>query len=83
MLEYGAFEAKTHFSELLRKVEQGEQITITLRGKPVAVLCSVDQYQYQDRTDREAFERLRQLRKEAPVRATLEELQQWKQEGRA
>ena len=81
MREYGAFEAKTHFSELLRMVEQGEQITITLRGKPVAVLCRVDQYH--DLSDRAAFERLRQLRKEAPIRATLEELQQWKQEGRA
>ena len=41
MTEYGAGEAKTHFSELLDKVEQGESITITRRGKPVAVLCGV------------------------------------------
>ena len=34
--EIGAFEAKTKLSELLRKVEQGERFTITLRGRPMA-----------------------------------------------
>ena len=34
----GAFEAKTKFSELLRKVEQGERFTITHRGRIVAEL---------------------------------------------
>ena len=34
--EIGAFEAKTKFSELLRKVEQGERFTVTRRGKVVA-----------------------------------------------
>jgi len=30
--EIGAFEAKTKLSEVLRKVEQGERFTITVRG---------------------------------------------------
>lgn len=34
----GAFEAKTHFSELLARAEQGEEILITRRGQPVARL---------------------------------------------
>ena len=34
----GAFAAKTHLPELLRRVEQGESITITKHGKPVARL---------------------------------------------
>ncbi|MGB5240271.1 MAG: type II toxin-antitoxin system prevent-host-death family antitoxin [Prochlorococcaceae cyanobacterium] len=34
----GAFEAKTHLSHLLREVEQGERVTITVRGKAVADL---------------------------------------------
>ena len=37
--EIGSFEAKTKFSELLRKVEQGETFTITLRGRVVAELA--------------------------------------------
>jgi prevent-host-death family protein len=32
----GAFEAKTHFSQLLERVERGEEIVITRRGKAVA-----------------------------------------------
>jgi len=41
MREIGAFEAKTHLSELLAAVERGETITITRRGKPVAQLAPV------------------------------------------
>lgn len=37
----GAYEAKTHFSELLEKVEAGEEITITRHGSPVAKLVPV------------------------------------------
>jgi prevent-host-death family protein len=35
----GAFEAKTHFNELLKRVSKGETIRITLRGIPVAKLA--------------------------------------------
>ena len=41
MREVGAFEAKTHLSELLAAVEAGETVTITRRGKPVAQLSPV------------------------------------------
>jgi prevent-host-death family protein len=34
----GAFEAKTHFSQLLDKVAHGEEIIITRHGEPVAKL---------------------------------------------
>ena len=36
--EVGAFDAKTRLSELLRKVDQGERFTITVRGRAVAQL---------------------------------------------
>jgi prevent-host-death family protein len=35
----GAFEAKTHLAQLLDRVERGEEILITRRGKPVALLA--------------------------------------------
>jgi prevent-host-death family protein len=38
MTRIGAFEAKTHFAQLLQRVERGEEITITRRGKVVARL---------------------------------------------
>lgn len=37
----GAFEAKTKFSELLERVNQGEEITITRHEKPVARLVPI------------------------------------------
>jgi len=38
MITVGSFEAKTKLAELLDKVEDGETVTITRRGKPVARL---------------------------------------------
>ena len=37
----GAYEAKTHFSELLERVAAGEQVTITRHGLPVARLVPI------------------------------------------
>jgi prevent-host-death family protein len=38
----GAYEAKTHLPKLLERVAQGERITITKHGVPVAVLAPYD-----------------------------------------
>jgi prevent-host-death family protein len=38
MSEVGVHEAKTHFSELLRRVATGEKVVITRGGVPVAEL---------------------------------------------
>jgi prevent-host-death family protein len=38
MYEIGAFEAKNKLSALLERVERGEEILITRRGKPIARL---------------------------------------------
>jgi len=40
MITVGSFEAKTKLAELLDKVEGGEVVTITRRGKAVARLVS-------------------------------------------
>lgn len=37
----GAYEAKTHFSELLERVEAGEEVTITRHGTPVARMVPI------------------------------------------
>ena len=42
MRTVGTFEAKTHLSALLERVERGEEITITRHGKAVARLVPVD-----------------------------------------
>jgi len=41
MIEVGAYEAKTHLSELLDRVSKGERIVITKHGTPVAVLAPI------------------------------------------
>lgn len=61
MREVGAFEAKTHLSELLAAVERGESILITRRGAPVARLVPVEA-----RTPRDAV-----LRQMAELRSRL------------
>jgi prevent-host-death family protein len=39
----GVFEAKTRLSELLERVERGEEVVITRRGLPVARLAPLAQ----------------------------------------
>jgi prevent-host-death family protein len=41
MKHVGAFEAKTHFSELLEAVSKGETYTITKHGHEVAMLVPI------------------------------------------
>jgi prevent-host-death family protein len=53
----GAFEAKTHLSALLERVEKGESITITRHGTPVARLVPVDRRDPE--RIKEAIERLK------------------------
>ena len=38
MREYGVYEAKTRLPDLIKQVQQGERVTITNRGEPVADL---------------------------------------------
>jgi prevent-host-death family protein len=42
MKSVGTFEAKTHLTALLERVAKGERITITNRGKPVAMLLPLE-----------------------------------------
>jgi prevent-host-death family protein len=41
-VEVGAFEAKNTLGSLLDRVERGEEVVITRRGKPVAKLVPTD-----------------------------------------
>jgi prevent-host-death family protein len=61
----GAFEAKNQFSALLERVSHGETVTITKRGKPVAVLAPVPAEE--SITPREAVANIFKLRKKASL----------------
>jgi prevent-host-death family protein len=41
--QIGAFEAKTHFSQIIDKVERGADYVVTRRGKPVAKIIPFEQ----------------------------------------
>lgn len=77
MSTIGAYEAKTHLSELLDRVERGERLTITRHGKPVALLVPVPGAP--DRTVDEAIQdilaerRGRRLGPELSVRDLIQE----------
>lgn len=47
-MNVGVYEAKTHLPELLAKVEQGEQITITRHSKAIARLVPVELVRQRD-----------------------------------
>jgi prevent-host-death family protein len=59
--QIGAFEAKTHFSQIIDKVEHGADYTITRRGKPVAKIIPIEQKKEMSRE--EAFAQLKEMRK--------------------
>lgn len=59
MTAVGAYEAKTHLSELLERAAQGEEITITKHGHPVAKLVPIGRQGVPD--PRTAVEQLRRF----------------------
>ena len=82
MREIGAFEAKTHLSELLAAVEAGEVFTITRRGKPVAELRPVSDTAEVMMDRLRAIAEITALRKLIPGNVTAEEILAWRYEGR-
>ena len=76
----GAFQAKTHFSQLLERVAKGEEITITKHDHPVARLVPAD------RPSREhiatIFRRMDALRQSLPKRKDKASLKDLINEGR-
>ncbi|MHB9025612.1 MAG: type II toxin-antitoxin system Phd/YefM family antitoxin [Armatimonadota bacterium] len=49
MESVGVSEAKSHFSQIMERVKQGEYITITKHGVPVAVISPVRKLIRKDR----------------------------------
>jgi prevent-host-death family protein len=60
MRQVGVYEARTQLSRLLDEVEQGETITITRHGRPIARLVPVRGRQ---RSVKEAIAAIREFRK--------------------
>ena len=63
MKHFGAFEAKTHFSELLGDVINGEKIIITKHGVQVALLIPFTKDEERIDPVKDAIRALKNLRK--------------------
>jgi len=59
--QIGAFEAKTHFSQLISEVERGADYVVTKHGKPVAKIIPFEKKP--EMTRQEAIENLKAMRK--------------------
>ena len=84
MKSVGSYEAKTHLPQLLRQVETGETITITKRGKPIAVLSPARRQSTRDVraiiSEFRAFS-AKQARSRAPL--SVQEIKEMIEEGRS
>lgn len=87
MITVGAFEAKTKFSELLDRVERGEEVVITRHGKTVARLVADNTHADQAgalvervRNRRDAIAARLDAAGEQPI--TADEIVGWVGEGR-
>ncbi|RME82059.1 MAG: type II toxin-antitoxin system prevent-host-death family antitoxin [Caldilineae bacterium] len=75
----GAYEAKTHFSQLLERVAQGERIIITRHHVPVATLQPVPPQP--ELTPEQVISQLRALRSRYRLQGL--DVQEMKNQGRA
>ena len=83
----GLFEAKTHLSELVARVEAGDEIVITRHNKPVAKLVpitsEISPELYQQRL--QALAELQGIGREIAANGgpiTVDEILAWRDEGR-
>jgi len=76
-IKVGAFEAKTHLSQLLDEVERGAVVKISRRGKHVAILKRDDMISRE-----EASSALSQIRSLCSKRISMDEISQLRDEGR-
>ncbi len=76
----GLAEAKNRLSELIDRVERGEEITITRHDEAVARLVPAKRPSRADA--KKAIQAMRALRDRNLVKVTTEELLVWKNEGR-
>jgi prevent-host-death family protein len=83
MKSVGSYEAKTHLPRLLSQVEKGETITITKRGKPIAVLSPAQEQQPRDvRAVIAEFRAYSKQRSQTLGALTPREIKEMKEEGR-
>lgn len=81
MQHFGAFEAKTHFSELLASVMKGEKVVITKHGIEVAMIVPYSKEKQKNDTVGDAIRAIKNLRKGITLGSKLS-IRELREEGR-
>ncbi len=64
MQSYSVAEARNHFAEIVRDLEKTTRVEVTRRGKPVAVLISIEEYERMSAPRAGFLDRYEEFRKE-------------------
>jgi|688.fasta_scaffold16104_10 prevent-host-death family protein len=81
MKHLGAFEAKTHFSEILGNVIKGEKFIITKHGAKVAMIVPFSNEKESINPIKDAIRAIKKLRKGISIGKKLS-IRQMREEGR-
>lgn len=81
MKHFGAFEAKTHFSEILSDVIKGEKFVITKHGIQVAMIIPYKQKENGINPIQDSIRALKKLRKGSTLGKKLT-IREMREEGR-
>ncbi len=83
--KYSIAQVRDHLSEIVHQAEGGEEITLTRRGKPVAVLLARKEYERLARIQRldlwQAIEEFRRTADFTEAELTNEEIASWRDRG--
>ena len=80
MQTFGIYEAKTRLNELLKRVQQGERLTITNRG--IAVADLIPSASGERSRVAEAIATIKSLRRKSKARISAAELRSFRETGR-
>lgn len=82
MERIGIYDARSRLSELVERVEAGEEVILTRRGQPVVKMVRAEA-EVRNKTRADAVRRIRALRKRMNLRITQAEIRRAIVKGRA
>lgn len=82
MERIGIYDARSRLSELVERVEAGEEVILTRRGQPVVRMVRAEA-EARNKTRADAVRRIRALRKRMNLRLTQAEIRRAIVKGRA
>lgn len=59
---YSIAEAKAHFAQLVHQAEEGQAVELTRRGRPVAVVLSIDDFRRLERPESTSWQAITRVR---------------------